>query len=147
MLNLKVDKKGIHYLCEDGIENLSLRINVCHHSTSLVMPIKRLSKWCQTAIKHEVCWVITKGEPEVRVFLSYPHELFVFMLYRQHLDVFRSSGVDKSSLKFYHWATAILPQLWYGPRRAKTCLWGVQWNDIKTLLLSYRQARKSKFCS
>ena len=27
----------MHYLC-DGIENMSLRITVCHHSASLVMP-------------------------------------------------------------------------------------------------------------
>ena len=31
--------KRIHYLSEDGIENLSLVITVSHHSVSLVMPI------------------------------------------------------------------------------------------------------------
>ena len=31
--------KRIHYLCEGGIENLSLVITTCHHSASLVMPI------------------------------------------------------------------------------------------------------------
>ena len=34
-----VSKKSSHYLCEDGIENPSLVITVCHHSASLVMPV------------------------------------------------------------------------------------------------------------
>ena len=31
-------RKQIHYLCEDGIENPSLGITICHHSASLMMP-------------------------------------------------------------------------------------------------------------
>ena len=34
-----VGRKVIHYSCEDGIENLSFAITICHHSASLVMPI------------------------------------------------------------------------------------------------------------
>ena len=33
------EERETNYSCEDGIENLSLTINVCHHSASLVMPI------------------------------------------------------------------------------------------------------------
>ena len=32
------EQKRIHYLCEDEIENLNLTINVCHHSSRLMMP-------------------------------------------------------------------------------------------------------------
>ena len=39
MRYLVLSKKIVHYSCEGGIENLSLVIIVCHHSTSLVMPI------------------------------------------------------------------------------------------------------------
>ena len=31
------EQKRIHYLCEDEIENLYLTINVCHHSSRLMM--------------------------------------------------------------------------------------------------------------
>ena len=34
-----MSKKKIHYLCENGIENTSLAITVCHHMVSLLMPI------------------------------------------------------------------------------------------------------------
>ena len=29
----------IYYLCEDGIENPSLKLTICHHSASILMPI------------------------------------------------------------------------------------------------------------
>ena len=37
MWYLMVGKQRILYFCEDGIENLSLVITLCHHATSLMM--------------------------------------------------------------------------------------------------------------
>ena len=34
-----MSKKRIHYSCEDGIEKSPLKMIVCHHSASLVIPI------------------------------------------------------------------------------------------------------------
>ena len=39
MRYLVMSKKQIYYFCEDGIENLSLKITVCHNSASLMMKI------------------------------------------------------------------------------------------------------------
>ena len=62
MRYLVVNRKRIHYSCEDGVENLSLTITACHHSASLVMPI---------------------GDPWDDFFLSLPHTYDRFLYYRK----------------------------------------------------------------
>ena len=37
-LETQSKRKGIHYLCEGGLEKSVPRITVCHHSASLLMP-------------------------------------------------------------------------------------------------------------
>ena len=71
--------------CEGKIEKSVLRITVCHHSACIEKSVPRIAVW-----HHSACRVMTNGDPEGPIFLSYPHTNngFFFLLTTVFIHLF-----------------------------------------------------------